>query len=242
MYKSIFALLIVGLLIAGPALAGPPPAYGGYPAGWGNNPTEWQRSFGTCYKWALFSPIECHPPEGEWNVFVEGDLVGHDYCCEITIEMWIELYALMTYDYTAWMFHRLGDEAETVNGFITGTMQSNHPQCMNLVPGMGFNLNYLQFAHNVWGHREDIDDIPLNWGYVWGSGLDYPDGYADDPAYRDDGGIYYPIEPDNEGILSFCIDVECDHWFIWWFWFYLPYHVDDGYYYLLFAGCPVPLL
>lgn len=241
MYKSIFALLIVGLLLAGPVLADPPPD------GWGNDPTEWIEYSGSCYKEALFIPVYCnYEYAGEWNVYRGND----PFCCQIDIELWVEMNAIMTYDYTVFMFHRLGTHAETVNGFIVGSMSSNHPQCMHLMAGDGFDMFHLQFQHDIWGHDDGQggqEDIPLNWGYAWGGNVqnpDPPDDYDVDPSYRGSGSgnqLYLPPYEDDYGIY-FCIDFPCYHWFIWWFWFYLRYHFWPGYWALYFAGCPVPVL
>jgi len=230
MYKSFFALLIVGLLLAGPALAGPPPD------GWGNDPTPWIHYGGDpCTKSAIFNP-----DLGDWNVY-QGD---SPFCCEITIQLWIEMSATMTIPVTTFMYHRLGNfddhdnpyvgpnpygpTGEIISGGIIGSLSTNSTQNLCLSGYRGSQLDVLAFQHDIFG-GDDGADIPLNWEVASGSGL-YP---PQDPRFE-------PIDPVNN---QMCIEIlACHHWFWWWFWFYVPYHWYDGYYVMYFSICPTPVL
>lgn len=236
MYKSFFALLIVGLLLAGPALASAPPAHGGYAAGWGNNPLPWQDYVGpSCEKSAIYDPYL-----GDWNVY-QG---ASPFCCEIRIELWIEMSATMTIPVTTFMYHRLGNfnahnnpyddpnpygpTGEIISGNIVGSLSSNHTQDLCMMGDPDSDLNFLAFQHDIFGGF-DGQDIPVNWEYASGSGLFPP------PEVQ-----FRPGDPVNN---MMCIRLlPCDHWFWWWFWFYIPYHWYDGYYVLYFAICPLPVI
>jgi len=224
MYKSILAILLVGLLAA-PAMAVPPPAFDGDPEGWGNSPLEWDNNFGECQKCGLWDPIE-----GEWNLCVgEGE-----FCCEMTVELWIELHAIMTVECLFHQFHSIGAnrDGDLFNFYIAGVTSSNNPLMVCMVPGLDMDLNYLQFVEDVVGNDNGEEDIPLHWAYAMGRGRQAPPPEEIENWQR--------LIPDP----CMCIEIPepCDWWWYFWGWFIVVYHEDDGYYVLYFAICPTPIL
>jgi hypothetical protein len=224
MYKSILVILLVGLLAA-PAMAVPPPAYDGDPAGWGNSPLEWDNSFGTCSKCALWDP-----DVPGWNVFIG----NAPFCCEMTVELWIELHAIMTVEGLWHQFHSIGaaQAGDRFDFYVIGVTSSNNPLNICMVPGIGFDLNYLQFIEDIMGDDNGEADIPLNWYYAYGPGSLPPN-----PA-----NVANWTRGDPNPCLCITIEQPCDWWWIYWGWFIVVYHEDDGYYLLLFAICPTPIL
>jgi len=225
MYKSILAILLVGLLAA-PAMAVPPPAYDGDPYGWGNSPLEWERSFGECAMAGCWNP-EYNNGNGGWNPCFGGEI----FACEFTVELWIELYATMTVEGLFQQFHTVADnrDGDRFDFYICGTIQSNHPETICLIPGYNFDLGYLQFIEDVVGEDNGEVDIPLNWAYAYGQG---------DPIPCDQIENWTRAYPNP----MICIDIprNCDWWWCYWGWFVVEYHANDGYYTLLFAICPTP--
>jgi hypothetical protein len=224
MYKSILAILLVGLLAA-PIMAqpfGPVP-----PGGWGNDPCEWDRYGGVCEAvHAIYNP----DLEG-WYICGQERV---DLCQEITVELWIELYACMTVYNLNHYFHAVGDDRARDAMFefvIEGTTSSNNDLYICMQPGPMQDLNYLAFQENIFGNAEQQPPIPMNWEYIWGR---YDQQGNQVPVIDWTG-----VEPDPNIIFRL---PKCDRWWIIRGYFYLWYHIADGYYLLYYAICPSPVL
>jgi hypothetical protein len=208
----------------------PPPAHGAYGAGWGMNPTNWSETSGSFYAWGLYDPL--HDPQGGDAWVVGWDPVTYIDYADITLELWIEMYSMQTYHYTSYQWHRLGDAEETINFCIEGLIQSNNGQYISLMYA-GEDLNYLHFVEDIFG-RTGPDygtDIPIVWDAAYGTG----DVYGTNILWE---GFSLQFGPEDDVTIGPI--PACDHWFQFCGEFYLPYHIDDGYYSLLMGGCPAP--
>ncbi|MCB2213420.1 hypothetical protein KQI52_14995 [bacterium] len=223
---TLFAVLfaISGLAVTA-VQATEPPAYGVWGAGWGNNPNNWDRATGSynsglsLYNDDLGDYVHnFDPTDGSYDVISYAP---------INIELWIELHMIETYAHTHYEFHRIGNADETVEFIIEGTVKSNQTNWVGLTAGAD-GFEFLQFRHGMYGGGADI---PLTWMGRYGDGLTPGAG---NPAWTTF------VDPDDNGI-GFTI-AKCDHWFQFKGQFELPYHIDDGYYSLEIAGCPVPEL
>jgi len=235
--KNTLALVLIPLLaFAASAMvpvtsvyATPPPAQGGYGAGWGMNPNNWQTATGTFSAWGLYDPLY----GGAGAAWVVGwpSPVYITYA-PITLELWIEMYALQSYQYTSYKWHRLGDNAETITFLIQGTLSSNSGQWVSLMKATD-PLTHLWFREDIFGRTGAPYgyDLPITWIARWGNGLNYGQNLQWE-AY---------VTPDPDDITIGPIPA-CDHWFEFQGSFDLAYHVDDGYYSLVTAGCPAPEL
>lgn len=232
--KALFSLFIVSLLLFSPVFASPPPANGNYHAGWGMNPNNWQTATGQ------FGPVfGIWQPGHDW-------VVGYDGCYNpiyidydnITLDLWIELYCLQTYEFTHYQWHRIGNADETINFYICGWISSNNGECVSLMRG-NEDLDHLYFREDIFGRTNRGRDIPITWHYAWGS-YDRPGGES--PPEPGNIGCWHEIVPNDHGNLTFCIPDPCDHWFCFWGQFRIRYHENDGHYQLVMAGCPAPLL
>ncbi len=230
MKKLALTLFVALFAISGLAVtavqADPPPAYGIYGAGWGENPNNWDRATGS------FNSGLClwNPTDGDYvNNFNYDGMGGHQIIsyAPILIELWVELHMIETYAHTHYEFHRIGNADETVEFIIEGTVRSNQTNWVGLTPGAD-GFEELVFRGGMYGGG---GDIPLTWYGRYGDGL-VPG--AGNPAWTEF------MNPDDDGI-GFVI-AKCDHWFQFKGEFFLPYHIDDGYYSLEIAGCPVPEL
>jgi len=224
MYKSILAILLVGLLAA-PIMAQP---YGPVPpAGWGNDPCEWDEYDGVC------EPVKAiyNPDEESWFCCYLGFC---DLCQEITVELWVEMYACMTVFNLNHYFHAVGDERYDDFNFefmIEGTTSSNNALYICVQPGPEMNLGELGFVENIFGNAEDQPAIPLEWELQWG-------GFAqngDEIVLQD----WVQVYPDPNIVWEM---PKCDRWWRLRGRFYLWYHIADGYYLLYYAICPSPVL
>jgi len=236
MLKRIFFLtiLIAAIVLAGTAFgqrasAYPPPANGGYNAGWGMNPTNWQTATGTFSAWGLYDPLG-GGGGAPWVVtWLPETYITY---APISLELWIEMYSLQTYHYTSYQWHRLGNQLENVSFIIEGTCQSNNGQYISLTRGTE-DLDYLWFRENIFGTSSPSPspDIPISWEGRWGTGLTYGGGIVEG---------WHTILPDPD--ITVLIPDPCDHWFQFRGTFTIPYHQPDGYYSLNMAGCPAPVL
>jgi hypothetical protein len=211
--------------------ATPPPANGGYLPGWGMNPTNWNNYSGSFTAWGIYDPLV-----GGGNGWVVGYGIGNApiyiQYAPITLELWIEMYALQTYHYTSYQWHRLGNAAEHICFTIEGLVQSNNGQYVSLVRGQQ-DLTNLWFIHDIFD-RTGIQygsNLPLTWMGRWGRGLIY----GSEVQW---GWELLTPGPD----LTMLIGEPCDHWFQFEGCFDIPYHQADGYYNLTMAGCPAPEL
>ncbi len=226
--KFLLAALVAVCLVA-TAWAVPPPANGGYGAGWGMNPTNWNSYTGSFYAWGLYDPLG-GGGGGPW--VVGWNPTTYIQYSPITMELWIEMYSLQTYHYTSYQWHRLGNAAETICFDIEGLLQSNNGQYISLTAGTQ-PLTNLWFQHNIFGGLSPTPpaiDIPISWSGQWGTGLVY------DAGLMWEGGL--TPSPD----LTMLIPDPSDHWFQFTGCFTIPYHKPDGYYTLTAAGCPAPVL
>jgi hypothetical protein len=223
--KKILAVTLLLAIALAPAFATEPPAHGGSLGGWGMNPNDWDETSGEFHDTGIWVPGH------NWAVDYDGsgNPIYIDYQ-NITIELWVELYAAQTYEYTSYQYHRLGDTAETLTFVVTGTCASNHGEWVGLTQGDD-PLTYLYFRHDIFGNTTGGDDLPITWRGRWGSGL-----VAGNDVVQD----WATVAPDGNGDLFMQIGEPCDHWFEFEGSVYLPYHIDDGYYSLTIAGCPTP--
>ncbi len=228
MSRRILATFLVLALVAVTANAIPPPAHGGYQAGWGMNPTIWQETTGSFAAWGLYNPNYT----GGGAAWVVGwNPTTYITYAPITLELWIEMNMVLTYQYTSYQWHRLGNAAETIIFTIDGTMQSNDNQVVIMAPASGWNLSYLLFQENIFGGSSTTrTQIPLAWETRWGEGMTIGENVIDPwhPAMLQCGIIILGTIP------------ACDHWFQFRGTFSLNYHEADGYYKLELAGCPYP--
>lgn len=211
------------------ASAGAPPAYGGYAAGWGMNPNEWNDYSGSFYSFGIYDPNYV----GGGAAWVVGwNPKQYIVYAPVTLEMWIEMYCVQTYHYTSYKWHRLGNHAENLCFTIEGTVQSNNGQYVSLTRGTE-DLTYLWFRHNIFNGSSPTPapNIPIAWAGRWGTGL----VYGENPVWGPE-----PITPDPD--VTILIPDPCDHWFQFEGCMSIPYHQPDGYYSLTMAGCPAPVL
>ena len=229
--KYVIAALLAVCLV-GAVYAVPPPANDGYLGGWGMNPTNWQTTTGSFSAWGIYDPLG-GGGGAPWVVsYGSGGTPVYINYAPITVELWVEMYAIQAYRYTSYQYHRLGNAAETVCFTIEGTLQSNNGQYVQLMKGAD-PLNKLYFRHNVLGGLTPgaSADLPITWAGTWGTGLVYGQNIAWGPL---------PLTPNPD--LTMLIADPCDHWFQFQGCFAIPYHQADGYYSLTMAGCPAPEL
>ncbi len=235
--KQIRLLSVTVMIIAATvAKALPPPAHGGYQEGWGMNPNNWEEQSGTFSFWGLYDPL--YPPQqsAAWVVdWSNPSNVGYVSYEPIKLELWIEMYMLLTYEYTSYQWHRLGNEGETITFIIQGTTQMNSEVHVRLLPGAD-PLTDIKFVEDIFDRTGPAygSDIPITWRGRWGNGLDIGQNVQ---------WGWEVITPDPvTGALSLSQMPPCDHWFQFEGSFTLPYHIDDGYYHLVIKGCPDPTM
>jgi hypothetical protein len=141
------------------------------------------------------------------------------------------MYCLQTYRYTTYQWHRLGNLAETVIFTIEGTIASNNGQFISLTKGVD-PLTNLWFKGDMFD-RHTGPNIPITWIARWGTGL----VYGSNLIYE--GSVVPHL---TTGALTMLIPDPCDHWFQFEGTFHIDYHQPDGYYELVMAGCPAPVL
>jgi hypothetical protein len=244
MYKSILAILLVGLLAA-PIMAqplGPIP-----PGGWGTDCTYWGYSEGFASACALHTS---RVPEGPcdpfgWVVYDEltcdGQATGEVFMFLGSVELWVELYAQMTCENTNWQFHRISDGQgnEDIYFWVFGQVSSNSEINVCVSAGDDNPQMQLQFVENIFGDFEMNPGIALNYGYQTGSYQmgEYP------PANLNEDLIIELVENDYFYGLRQCFEVgPCDWWWILVGWGCIPYHAHDGYYLLVLTICPTPVM
>jgi len=234
MHKTFTILLTLGLLMASAVMAGPPPAPpgGAYQGGWGMCPENWENRYGSFevegiwrpgHDWVVGYTGECHDP-----VYIQYE--------PICLDLWIELYCIQTYHFTHYQWHRRGDQQETVDFYICGTVSSNNQEWVSLVKE-NQDLDRLHFVADIFGNDHGESDIPIAWHYAWDS-FDRLGGET--PPEPRDISTWLDIAPGDNGNMTFLIPDPCDHWFCWWGRFIINYHQADGHYQLYMAGCPSP--
>lgn len=228
---------ILLLFLAIPALAAaanPPPAYGGYNAGWGMNPNNWQTTTGSFNSGTvIYDPLG--PLGGNsWVVGYNAGLPIYLVYTPITMELWVEMYMIQTYQYTSYQWHRIGNTPEHICFYIQGTVESNNGQYVSLTADGVDPLTALKFRENIFGNTTPgptCGDIPITWRTRWGTGLTYGADIVQDWAMD---------TPDPD--VTLLIPDPCNHWYQFEGCFDLAYHVCDGYYSLTSAGCPAPVM
>ncbi len=225
--------IIVLSLIAGAAIASGPPEYTNqltgqtFAEGWGNCPINWETATGS-YDSGL-----CLYAGGNFHQFYlvgdqwESQIIQYD---PITLDLWIELSMVCTYQYTDYDWHRVNalTGAETINFYISGTVRSNETLRVSL-DKLSQDLDKLHFIEAPFG---SAGDIPIAWQCRMGNGLSIGSNVTHDWA---------TCTPNGNGDLVLNWNVApCNHWFQWWGSFLLIEHQADGHYQLVIAGCPVP--
>jgi hypothetical protein len=248
---------IVGILLwLMPAVqvhAVPPPAHGEELGGWGMNPAVWDEAGGNFSQWGIYDPTYGGDPlgwvtgSGYFGKYKKSASPAYQRCAappgisremmcdQISLELWVEAYMILTYESTAYLWHRLGDAGETITFIIEGTTQSNSEIHVSLMPGTD-PLTHLVFVEDIHGRSgsEYGSDIEIDWRGRWGSGS------VCGQNILWDWQILTP-EP-STGMLSLYGIAACDHWFQFEGSFTIPYHTPDGYYRLMINGCPIPVL
>lgn len=229
---TVMALLVIPSLAAGQMV--PPPAHGSYLGGWGYNPTKWDAISGS---WSSGFTMYCPTgPLGGAGWFVDwtdpANPVYIDYG-DITLELWIEMYMIQTYQWTDWQWHRLGNEAEHICFNIGGTIQSNEGVWILMTADPAYDPNFLTFQGNIGvGDDRNVRNIPITYRGRWGDGFVVGNNVVQGwTALTWAGGDLILAELE-----------ACDHWFEFEGCFDLVYHEADGYYKLVLAGCPAPTL
>lgn len=233
--KWIKILMISGALLAAMAAqAVPPPAHGSYPGGWGMNNTNWETQSGLFTAWGLYDPL--YPPQQGAAWVVGWDPLTYIDYQPITLELWIEMYMLLTYDYTSYQWHRLGDAGETISFVIQGTVQANSELHVSLMPTATEPLDTLYFREDIFGRTgpQYGSNLPITWQGRWGDGL----------VIGQNVQWGWEIITPSPGIGTIALTQmpACDHWFEFEGSFTIPYHQPDGYYSLVIKGCPEPVM
>ncbi len=210
--------------------ANPPPAYGGYEAGWGMNPTNWEQAGGS-----FTSGLLLYDPTGASPGWVCGwNPVQALTPPAITLELWVEMNMVCTYEHTSYQWHRLGNQGEWIIFVIQGTTSSNNGLFARLVP-QNDPLTYLKFREDIFGNPGGSWlDRQLSWCARWGDGLVYGQNVQ--------WGWTYIFPDPVSGALSMGPIPDCDHWFEFKGCFRVPYHQADGYYSLTFGSTLEPAL
>ncbi len=224
------ALLVIPSLAAGQAI--PPPAHGDHIAGWGYNPHKWNAVSGSWTSgFAMYNPTA--PELGGAGWVVGWDPLTYIDYGDITLELWIEMYMVQTYQYTSYQWHRLGNEAEQICFTIDGTVQSNEGAWILMTADPAWDPNYLKFMGHIGvGDNRNMRDIPITWQGQWGHGW-IPGVDVVMP--------WTSLEWEGDDLILAEIEA-CDQWFQFEGCFDLLYHEADGYYKLVIAGCPAPSL
>jgi hypothetical protein len=229
MYKSIFAILLAGLLAA-PAMAVPPPiGPGEIDVGWGINCDTWQYAEGFYQDWGLYNHDGWHlqwPMDPNHRRLFKA--VG-------SIELWIELYAQMTCYNVQWQFHRISDSQFFFYFYVYGYVYSNSVINVEVEGGD------LVFVDDKFGPRLGDDGGPISIDYAYASG---DTRYGNPPNARTQYEIMQWYNRFRRAAdVPFCILVGPSDW--WWAFIgeaCVPYHTEDGYYKLEMTVCPIPWL
>ena len=226
MRKLTFALILIAAL-AFTASATAPPAYDIYPGGWGLTPCPWTNIYGSFSFWGIFDP---DPLCYTWNVsgYCNPGLVEIQWPT-LTFELWVEMYAEFYLANTVYQWHRLGNSAETICFTIGGWIKSNSPQYILLGCDGGETVGFMYFREDIDGNLGSAygSDLPITWeGRVWPYGTTPPS--------------YLPLEITTCGGIYLEVP-KCDNEFQFKGCFYLPYHVDDGYYSMTMSTLVTPI-
>jgi len=252
MKRLVMALLLIAAF-AFTANATAPPAHGGYPAGWGMNPTAWDTAYGS-----YDSGLTLYPAGGScgggwlgWTGGLYPPWGAPINYAPITLELWIEMNMVQTYSFTHYQWHRIGNEAEPNNMvfYITGTVSGNEQVWVSLVEDPLWPYQGLKFVENI-GVGDDANArlyIPISWSARWGEdfvpgvGQVWPTAGFAPLSWALISGAQQLQIPDwghgGQGSIP-----ACDHWFQFRGEVELNYHEADGYYKTVYSGCPSPSL
>lgn len=248
MKRLILALMLVAMIafMANAQSLPVPPAHGGYAAGWGMNPTNWDTAYGSYNSGlGLYDPGALMGGGG-WYVW-SASPPGYIVYAPITLELWIEMSCIQTYEYLNYQWHRLGagDTNSDIVFYITGTVQSNEALWVSLTEKVGYDPLGLEFIHNN-GVGDDSNMnplLPISWRARWGNGL--TPGLAVQYGFT---AVSWTGTSPNRLItipdwwsgLGYGSMPACDHWFQFEGTIDLEYHEADGYYMTMYGGCPDP--
>ena len=207
-----------------------PPAGVSGSAGWGMCPENWENHTGDFYAWGLWDP-----GINDWQVY--GPAPGYAPLGpiayeDITLELWIELIGIQSYEFTSyqWHFAEIPTGGTTVDFYISGTIACNE-YCIGGLEYAGEDLGLLHYQHGMYSAGSDI---ALNWECRGGNGSTIgADQVWPTPT------TWAPLTPDPNLYLPWTFP-PCDHWFQYHGWFWLAYHIQDGYYTLTIGSCPTP--
>jgi hypothetical protein len=148
MYKSILAILLIGLL-ASPTLAEGPFQ------GWGLDCDVWQYSDPNAY-FSEFA-LSDGPPQGPcdvrgWTVFWGPDPTNVQFKAFGSLELFVELYAVMTCFNTHWEFHMIADEGRTLIFEVCGLVASNSELTVQ-IGGLNGHMGYIRFIHDKFDNQ-----------------------------------------------------------------------------------------
>lgn len=173
MKQVVLALMVVAMMaMVANATSPPAPPSGGGGAGWGMTWYDWDNYTGSYSSGlALYDPIG---GSGGFGWVVEWNPTQYITYAPITLELWIEMYLIQTYQYTSYQWHRLGNSpANSIAFTIDGTIQSNEALWVSLTEMDGWDPLGLEFQHNIGvGDNQNVRSlIPISWRARWGEGL-----------------------------------------------------------------------
>ena len=248
MYKSILAILLVGLLAA-PIMAqpaGPIPVNEQGQYGWGIDCNFWGYAAGDASMCALHTSdrpdYDCD--NDGWIVYDEltcnGSPLQYPFLFAGSVELWIELYAQMTCRNTSWRIHMLSDGQgnEDIYFWVYGDVYSNSEIVVNISGGIDNPFMDLQFMENIFGDAENNMDIAMNYAYVAGS---YENSSPPD-IDLDNVATFLANSQDLMNIREGMLVGPCDWWWLLFGWGCVTYHTPDGYYLLTLTICPTPFI
>jgi hypothetical protein len=179
MYKSILAILLVGLLaapiMAQPFTPSPVPSFG-----WGTDCSYWDHHSGSDRICALHTAYDPAGPcdNSGWITYDDLNCGGQatpniNFAFAGSVELWVELYAEMCCTYNNWQFHILSDGPGDYNMYfwVVGSVHSNSELTIGFEGADGNSDMDLVYQENMLGVVENHPGIGLNYGYLAGNEL-----------------------------------------------------------------------